>query len=122
MQPLDAIIVHLQELLLILEDHWRRNKEMQGVPIYQASGLATKALSVYQAYIEMMNEDIRIAFDEVAHHPMSSRVLTLPKNLESEVAIVTCMWHCWNGSLGCWLHGLPCSLIDIVLKGLAVCC
>ena len=55
----------LQELLLILEDHWRRNKDMQGVPIYQASGLATKALSVYQAYIEMMNEDIRAAFDQV---------------------------------------------------------
>lgn len=54
-----------QELLLILEDHWRRNKDMQGVPIYQASGLATKALSVYQAYIGMMNEDIRTAFDQV---------------------------------------------------------
>lgn len=59
--------VQLQELLLILEDHWRRNKDVQGVPIYQASGLATKALSVYQAYIEMMNEDIRTAFDQVAH-------------------------------------------------------
>jgi Cft2 family RNA processing exonuclease len=45
---------------------------MQGVPIYQASGLATKALSVYQAYIEMMNEDIRIAFDQVAHCPWRS--------------------------------------------------
>ena len=59
--------VQVQELLLILEDHWRRNKDMQGVPIYQASGLATKALSVYQAYIEMMNEDIRTAFDQVIH-------------------------------------------------------
>ena len=56
--------VQPQELLLILEDHWRRNKDMQGVPIYQASGLATKALSVYQAYIEMMNDDIRTAFDQ----------------------------------------------------------
>ena len=63
----------LQELLLILEDHWRRNKDMQGVPIYQASGLATKALSVYQAYIEMMNEDIRTAFDQVRHASLLSR-------------------------------------------------
>ncbi len=61
--------MQVQELLLILEDHWRRNKDMQGVPIYQASGLATKALSVYQAYIEMMNEDIRTAFDQVTHGP-----------------------------------------------------
>ena len=64
--PIDGTPARLpQELLLILEDHWRRNKDVQGVPIYQASGLATKALSVYQAYIEMMNEDIRAAFDQV---------------------------------------------------------
>ena len=55
---------------------------MQGVPIYQASGLATKALSVYQAYIEMMNEDIRTAFDQVrpascsaAQQPMPNAVV-----------------------------------------------
>ncbi|CAL5219351.1 g1167 [Coccomyxa viridis] len=65
-----------QELLLILEDHWRRNKDMQGVPIYQASGLATKALSVYQAYIEMMNEDIRTAFDQTSDNPFKLRYVT----------------------------------------------
>jgi len=32
------------------------------VPIYQASGLAAKAMTIYQTYIEMMNEDIRKAF------------------------------------------------------------
>ena len=68
----------LQELLLILEDHWRRNKDMQGVPIYQASGLATKALSVYQAYIEMMNEDIRTAFDQVRPASCSAAQQPLP--------------------------------------------
>jgi cysteinyl-tRNA synthetase len=31
-----------------------------GVPIYQASGLARKALSVYQTYIEAMNDDMSV--------------------------------------------------------------
>lgn len=32
------------------------------MPIYQASGLAQKALTVYQTYIEMMNDAIKAAF------------------------------------------------------------
>ncbi|KAI3428832.1 hypothetical protein D9Q98_007649 [Chlorella vulgaris] len=51
-----------QELLLILEEYWERHPELHGVPIYQASGLARRAISVYQAYIEMMNDDIKRAF------------------------------------------------------------
>lgn len=51
-----------QELLLILEEYWERHPELQGVPIYQASGLARRAMGVYRSYIEMMNDDIRAAF------------------------------------------------------------
>uniref|UniRef100_A0A1D1ZMB8 Cleavage and polyadenylation specificity factor subunit 3 n=1 Tax=Auxenochlorella protothecoides TaxID=3075 RepID=A0A1D1ZMB8_AUXPR len=51
-----------QELLLILEEHWAAHPELHGVPIYQASGLAKRAISVYQTYIEMMNADIQAAF------------------------------------------------------------
>jgi len=51
-----------QELLLLLEEHWRDHPELHGVPIYQASGLARKALSVYQTYVEAMNDDVRAAF------------------------------------------------------------
>ena len=32
-------------------------------PLLQASGLARRAISVYQAYIEMMNDDIKAAFN-----------------------------------------------------------
>ena len=53
------------------------------MPIYQASGLATKALSVYQAYIEMMNEDIRTAFDQVGSGPCSAAQL-LPQEQTSK--------------------------------------
>lgn len=32
------------------------------MPIYQASALARRAMSIYQTYIEMMNSDIQAAF------------------------------------------------------------
>lgn len=51
-----------QEMLLMLDEHWDSNPELQQIPIYQASGLAMKALTVYQTYIEMMNEEIKKAF------------------------------------------------------------
>ncbi|KIZ07536.1 Cleavage and polyadenylation specificity factor subunit 3 [Monoraphidium neglectum] len=54
-----------QELLLMLDEHWSRNKALQQFPIYQASGIARKALTVFQTYIEMMNEDVKAAFQHV---------------------------------------------------------
>jgi len=51
-----------QELLLILEEYWSKHPEIHGVPVYQASGLARRAMTVYRSYIEMMNDDIREAF------------------------------------------------------------
>lgn len=47
-----------QELLLILEEHWRHNSELHHIPIYYASPLAARCMKVYQAYINMMNESI----------------------------------------------------------------
>ena len=51
-----------QELLLILEEHWAAHPELQAIPIYQASGLARRAMSVYQTYIESMNDAVQAAF------------------------------------------------------------
>eukprot|EP00210_Caulerpa_lentillifera_P007940 g7579.t1 len=51
-----------QEMLLMLDEHWESNPELHSTAIYQASGLAMKALTVYQTYIEMMNEEIKRAF------------------------------------------------------------
>eukprot|EP00192_Tetraselmis_astigmatica_P006958 CAMPEP_0117682844 /NCGR_PEP_ID=MMETSP0804-20121206/19958_1 /TAXON_ID=1074897 /ORGANISM="Tetraselmis astigmatica, Strain CCMP880" /LENGTH=721 /DNA_ID=CAMNT_0005493147 /DNA_START=103 /DNA_END=2265 /DNA_ORIENTATION=- len=58
-----------QELLLILHDYWEAHPEIHNVPIYQASGLARRALSVYQTYIEMMNDDIKVAFEAEHRNP-----------------------------------------------------
>lgn len=59
---LHTLLRFLQELLLILEEYWERNPDLRNVPIYQASALARRAMSIYQTYIEMMNDDIQAAF------------------------------------------------------------
>lgn len=48
-----------QELLLILDEYWSNHPELHDVPIYYASSLAKKCMSVYQTYIHAMNEKIR---------------------------------------------------------------
>lgn len=53
-----------QELLLILEDYWKQNPDLQRVPIYQASTLARKAMTIYQTYINVLNSDMKAAFEE----------------------------------------------------------
>ena len=53
-----------QELLLILEDFWAQNPDLQRVPIYQASSLAQKAMTIYQTYINVLNADMKAAFEE----------------------------------------------------------
>ena len=51
--------------MLILEEFWSRNGYLQQTPIYTISGIAARALGIYQTYIEMMGEDIKQAFAAV---------------------------------------------------------
>ncbi|EJD03061.1 Metallo-hydrolase/oxidoreductase [Fomitiporia mediterranea MF3/22] len=51
-----------QELLLILEDYWKKHPDLHNVPIYYASNLARKCMAVYQTYIHTMNSNIRSRF------------------------------------------------------------
>ncbi|RXG59991.1 Cleavage and polyadenylation specificity factor subunit 3 [Armadillidium vulgare] len=48
-----------QELLLILDEYWEQHPELHEVPIYYASALAKKCMSVYQTYTNAMNEKIQ---------------------------------------------------------------
>jgi cleavage and polyadenylation specificity factor subunit 3 len=52
-----------QELLLILDEFWRENPQLQKIPIYYASKMASRALRVYQTYSNMMNARIREQMD-----------------------------------------------------------
>ena len=51
-----------QELLLILDEFWQLNPDLQSVPVFYASKLAA-GLCVYQTFVNMMNEHIRAAMD-----------------------------------------------------------
>ena len=53
----------LQELLLILDEYWQANPQLQNIPIWYASKLASRALRVYQTYANMMNARIRAQMD-----------------------------------------------------------
>ncbi|KAG2703624.1 hypothetical protein I3843_06G137900 [Carya illinoinensis] len=48
-----------QELLLILDEYWSNHPELQNIPIYYASPLAKRCLTVYETYIHSMNDRIR---------------------------------------------------------------
>jgi cleavage and polyadenylation specificity factor subunit 3 len=48
-----------QELLLILDEYWSKNPALHGIPIYYASALAKKCLTVYATYVNMMNRHIQ---------------------------------------------------------------
>ncbi|KAH9419473.1 Cleavage and polyadenylation specificity factor subunit 3 [Dermatophagoides pteronyssinus] len=48
-----------QELLLILDEYWAQHPELHEYPIYYASSLAKKCMSVYQTYINAMNNRIK---------------------------------------------------------------
>jgi len=51
-----------QELLLILDEYWKKHPDLHNVPIYYASNLARKCMAVYQTYIHTMNGNIRSRF------------------------------------------------------------
>ncbi|KAK8945042.1 Cleavage and polyadenylation specificity factor subunit 3-I [Platanthera zijinensis] len=51
-----------QELLLILDEYWSNHPELHNIPIYYASPLAKRCMTVYQTYINAMNERIRNQF------------------------------------------------------------
>ncbi|GMH54843.1 hypothetical protein TrRE_jg6884 [Triparma retinervis] len=67
-----------QELLLILDEYWQANPALHTIPIWYASKLATKALRVYQTYVNFMNVRIRQAMD--LGNPFQFRFI---KNLKS---------------------------------------
>jgi cleavage and polyadenylation specificity factor subunit 3 len=51
-----------QELLLILDEYWKKHPDLHNVPIYYASSLARKCMAIYQTYIHTMNSNIRSRF------------------------------------------------------------
>lgn len=48
-----------QELQLILDEYWSVHEDLQQIPVYYASALATKCLGVYRTFMGSMNKDIK---------------------------------------------------------------
>ncbi|EDO15858.1 hypothetical protein Kpol_1009p4 [Vanderwaltozyma polyspora DSM 70294] len=74
-----------QELMLILDEYWSQHADELGsgqVPIYYASNLAKKCMSVYQTYVNMMNDDIRKKFRDSQTNPFIFKHISYLKNLD----------------------------------------
>lgn len=69
-----------QELLLILEEHWKAHSELSKFPIYFASSLGKKSMTVFRTYIDMMNERIKRQF--LKENPFVFKHIRDLKNIE----------------------------------------
>lgn len=75
-----------QELMLILDEYWQIHSQELGngqVPIYYASELARKCMSVFQTYVNMMNDDIRKKFRDSQTNPFILKNINYLKNLDN---------------------------------------
>ena len=50
---------HIAVMFYISDEYWSNHPELHDVPIYYASSLAKKCMSVYQTYVNAMNEKIK---------------------------------------------------------------
>ncbi|OMJ94449.1 hypothetical protein SteCoe_2350 [Stentor coeruleus] len=70
-----------QELLLILDEYWDSHQEIQHIPIYYASSLAKKCMTVFQTYINMMGESVRRQFEQ-GHNPFVFKHISNLKSMD----------------------------------------
>lgn len=110
----------LQEVLLILEECWNNSPELQNVPIYQASGLARRAISVYQTYIEMMNDDIKAAFQVCKSRAFPIKLLAVPRAFDSKVWSFGISSTVWQGVF-CLRHAAGLSMLMYAATSAAIC-
>ncbi|KAF8844707.1 Metallo-hydrolase/oxidoreductase [Paxillus ammoniavirescens] len=68
-----------QELLLILDEYWKKHPDLHNVPIYYASSLARKCMAVYQTYIHTMNANIRSRFAKRDNPFVFKHISNLPQ-------------------------------------------
>ena len=47
-----------QELLLILDEYWDSHPELQHIPIYYGSKIASKCMTIYKKYKNVMNDNV----------------------------------------------------------------
>ncbi|KAI0986734.1 hypothetical protein GJ496_009958 [Pomphorhynchus laevis] len=78
-----------QELLLILDEYWSENSDIRHIPIYYASSLAKKCMTVYQTYINAMNETIRNQY--AVNNPFNFRHISYLKGTDDFEDVGPCV-------------------------------
>ncbi|KZT10629.1 uncharacterized protein LAESUDRAFT_741096 [Laetiporus sulphureus 93-53] len=68
-----------QELLLILDEYWKKHPDLHNTPIYYASSLARKSMAVYQTYIHTMNANVRSRFAKRDNPFVFKHISNLPQ-------------------------------------------
>lgn len=63
--PCNTLAHTITPLLPSLCHVTQTHPELQGIPVFYASKLATKALRVYQTFVNMMNQHIRTLMDVI---------------------------------------------------------
>lgn len=53
-----------QELLLILNEYWRQNPDLQNVPIIYSGSLAKKSLEIFKTHRNMMSDELRMELEQ----------------------------------------------------------
>lgn len=74
-----------QEIMLILDEYWSQHADDLGggqVPVFYASNLARRCMSVFQTYVNMMNDDIRKKFRDSQTNPFIFKNISYLKNLD----------------------------------------
>lgn len=57
-----------QELLLILNEYWKKHPELKNVPIIYSGSLAQRSLEVFKTHRNMMSDELRIELER-GHNP-----------------------------------------------------
>ena len=71
-----------QELLLILDEFWDQNPELQEVPIYYASSLASNCIDIFKTYINMTGDYVKKKFYNEKINPFNFKHITCVKTID----------------------------------------
>lgn len=71
-----------QELLLMLDEYWELNPELQNIDIYYASSLANNCIDIFKTYINMTGDYVRKKFYEEGINPFKFKHITCVKTFD----------------------------------------
>jgi cleavage and polyadenylation specificity factor subunit 3 len=74
-----------QELLLILDEYWEQNPDIQNVDIFYASSLASNCIEIFKTYINMTGDYVRKKFYDEGVNPFNFKHITCVKTIDTNL-------------------------------------